>query len=68
MKLKKIDYTKIMLKEDASISKTYITSVQNNTFHEVHITPSECRKSGIFFSRLKKDDTTTLEKSGSENE
>lgn len=41
MKLTRIMYPKIMLKEDSTVNKSYITSVQNNKFHEVTITPFE---------------------------
>lgn len=55
MKLKRVVYSKKMLKEDSVVSQTYVTSVQNNKFQEVTITPSECRKSVKSFSRIKKD-------------
>ena len=51
-------YSKKMLKEDSVVSKTNITSVQNNRFQEVSITPSECKKSVKAFSRVKKDTKT----------
>lgn len=55
MKLKRVVYSKKMLKEDTAVSTSYVTSVQNNKFQEVTITPSECRKSVRAFSRMKKN-------------
>lgn len=54
VRLKKTVCSKKMLTEESSVSKTYITSVQNNKFQEITITPAECRKSVKAFSKIKK--------------
>ena len=56
MKLRKTVYSKKMLNEDSPVSRTYVTSVQNNKFHEVTISRAECRKSIKSFSRIKKNE------------
>jgi len=48
-------YSRKMLTEESSVSETYITSVQNNKFQEITITPAECRKSVKAFSKIKKE-------------
>lgn len=54
MKFKRINYKKMKLDADSTVSKTYVTLVQDNKFQQVNITPAECRSSVRVLSRLNK--------------
>lgn len=54
MKFNRVNYSKLKLDTNSSVSKTYITLVQNNKPQEVVITEDECKRSVRTLSRLNK--------------
>lgn len=54
IEFEKLEY-KLPLDEDAHVSDSYLTSVQQNTFQEVEITLEECRESVQILTQLGKN-------------
>lgn len=52
MKFRKINYSAMFLGEETAVKSSYITSVQNNKFQQVDITPAECKSSVRAISKL----------------
>ena len=52
MKFKKINYSTMLLSEETTVRSSYITSVQNNKFQQVSISPDECKSSVRAISKL----------------
>ena len=55
MKFNKVNYDNMKLDETSEISKTYVTAVQRNRFHQVTITDEQRKKSVKVLSRLNKN-------------
>ena len=54
MKFYKYDYSKLKLGDDDRVQKAYVTSVQENKYQVVTITPKQCMAATRSLSRLSK--------------
>lgn len=54
MKFDRINYEKMKINDNTPVPEGYMTTIQNNEYHDVVITTKQCRNSIRVFSQMKK--------------
>ena len=52
MRFTRINYANMVMADNTTVKNTYVTLVQNNTYQKVEITPTDCKKSVKYLSKI----------------